>query len=100
MSGSDFTVDTDTLVGLVRRMSACEQTLEHLTNAVERDVARLHETWRGKAAQAQRLAHAEWEKGLRTMREAIAVLRHDAQLAHDNYHGAGETNLEMWRAVT
>lgn len=96
MSTDDFTVDADTLAALVTRMRECESDLESLTNRVEGSVARLHETWHGEAAEAQRLAHAEWEKGLAAMREVIADLAAKGDVAHSNYTDAAATNLSMW----
>ncbi len=91
-----FTVDLDELAELIARMAACERALEQRTNEVEADIAALHGIWSGSAAEAQRLAHAEWEQGLATMRAALADIRTAAQRAHDNYTSAARTNAEMW----
>lgn len=99
MSANDFTVDLDTLAHLIARMSQCEDTLDDLTNEVEHTVSRMHETWSGEAAQAQRLAHAKWEHGLMLMRASITDLREKSNTAHQNYQAAGDANMQMWQDI-
>lgn len=99
MSGDDYELDPAALAALVRRMAACVRTLQDLTDDVERSIVTLQGTWHGEAAQAQELAHREWEQGLTTMREAIDDLRDKGQTAHDNYAAAVEANVSMWQSA-
>jgi WXG100 family type VII secretion target len=77
-------------------MASCGHALEDLTAQVERRVSLLQHGWHGAAADAQQLAHEEWELGLRQMRAALAELRDAAELARRNYGEAAESNTAMW----
>lgn len=99
MCGDDFTVDIAGLRALLTRMERCEDELEALTNDVEREVARLQGTWVGEAAEAQALAHEEWEEGLALMRACALELRTKMDTSCGNYQAAVDTNLAMWQAV-
>ncbi len=92
----NFLVDLPKLDSVIRRMTTSERTLEDLTNEIEGHVANVQKQWDGLAADAQRLAHLEWEKGLRTMRDGLKVAREAAELAHENYNAAIVANLDMW----
>jgi WXG100 family type VII secretion target len=95
----DYTVDLDELDDIIGDLEGAERSLESLTNDLERQIAKLHETWEGLSAQAQREAHAEWEEGMRDMRAALADMRAAARTAHGNYSKAIRTNVGMWRAI-
>ncbi len=92
-----FSVDTDDLDDVIGDVEAVEARLEALTADLEQQMATLHTTWAGLAAQAHHEAHAEWTQGMRTMREALAGLRAAARSAHGNYTAAADANLSMWR---
>ncbi len=94
-----FSVDPDDLDLMVADVEKCERALERLTTDLERQIARLHETWEGQAAAAQREAQEEWNTGLLAMRQALADLRAAARLAHGNYTRATATNVTMWEQV-
>lgn len=96
MSEPRFTVDPDELDATIDEMQRCEQALELLTHEVEFDVARLHDLWHGQAADAQRLAQAEWQRGLAEMRAALAAYRMSVRQAHANYLEAATVNSRMW----
>ena len=76
-----------------------EAALETLTNDIERQVAKLHESWEGLAAVAQREAQEEWEQGLMIMRQALAELRAAAEQASRNYAEAADANRSMWESL-
>lgn len=95
----DYKVDLDELDDIVGDLEGTERSLESLTNDLERQIAKLHETWEGLSAQAQREAHEEWEEGMRDMRDALADMRAAARTAHGNYSKAIGTNVGMWRGI-
>jgi len=77
-------------------MQRCEDALDALTREVEVATARLQGCWHGKAADAQRLAQAEWQRGLAEMRAALTAYRMNALRAHANYVEAASVNARMW----
>lgn len=94
-----FTIDADELDAVVADIARTEAALETLTNDIERQIAKLHETWEGLAAVAQREAQEEWEQGLMTMRQALAELRAAAERASRNYTEAADVNRSMWESL-
>jgi WXG100 family type VII secretion target len=100
MGDADFysldAAEFDAVIGDLERL---ERELEATTDDHERQVARLHESWEGRAAVAQREAHQEWEQGMRAMREALAQMRSAARNAHHNYARAASANHEMWSGL-
>ncbi len=94
-----FVVDLDELLDVVDELDRCGARLDVLLDHVAARVGSLHATWSGAAADAQLAAQAEWERGFREMREALAVMRAAAETAHGNYEHAATTNLRMWEQV-
>src|SRR5688572_27466022 len=94
-----FAVDPDELDAVVADIARTEAALETLTNDIERQIAKLHQSWEGLAAVAQREAQLEWEQGLMTMRQALAELRAAADQASRNYAEAADTNRSMWEGL-
>lgn len=97
--GDTFAVEPGRLRAVLDHMDATEKALEKLTNHLEGRMAELHGIWSGETAQAQRLAHAEWEKGLAAMRLALQFIRDGGDAAHFNYTEAVQANLEMWESI-
>lgn len=95
----DYTLDPDDLDEVITTLEGCEETLERLTDDLDRQMTVLKETWEGLAAQAHTEAHAEWSAGMRAMRQAMTDLRSAARLAHGNYLAAGDANLAMWNQM-
>lgn len=91
-----FSVDADELAAVIARMSACESALEALTVNVEREVEDVQGRWHGRAADAQRLAHEEWRRGLQQMRDSLVEIRLAASTARRNYTAAVDANTAMW----
>jgi WXG100 family type VII secretion target len=91
-----FSIDPDELDASIDEMQRCEDALELLTREVELETARLHGFWHGDAADAQRLAQAEWQRGLAEMRAALTAYRMSARRAHENYVVAAMVNARMW----
>ena len=91
-----FSVDPDELDATIEEMQRCEDALDVLTREVELETARLHGFWHGDAADAQRLAQAEWQRGLAEMRAALTAYRMSARRAHANYVEAATVNARMW----
>ena len=95
MSGT-FRVNLETLTEAIRRMEAFDLKVEEWLEQVDQQVARLHLSWSGLAASAQRADHEQWVRSKEEMREALARLRTAADVARVNYSGAVETNQTMW----
>lgn len=96
---SGFHADLDQLREVVDRLAARHDALADLDEVLTREVALLHETWDGAAASAHLVAQAGWEQGFASMRAALADLRAAAATAQENYVGAAEANVAMWRHV-
>lgn len=96
MGGDSFAVDLDALDDLVADVAACERELTALAAEVDREVDLLHRAWSGLAADAQLAAQAEWDRGLRAMRDALTRLRSAASSAHGHYTSAAHANLADW----
>jgi len=94
-----FAVDVDELSHAIDRMAACGSALHELAADLERRVASLHISWHGEAATAHQAARVEWERGFRTIREALTTMQTAARVAHDNYTAAAESNLHQWEQV-
>ncbi len=94
-----FAVDVGRLDDVVHDLGSGERELEALTADVEATMRRLHDAWDGRAELAQEAAHREWERGVATMRAALADLRRAARTAHDNYDAAVRSNLAMWERL-
>ncbi len=94
-----FRVRPAQLAEVVERLGKLDAHLERVTAQVERRVAELSGTWSGEAAEAQRAAHAEWQRGAAQMRAALATMRTIAGTAHANYTAAAAANVRMWDAL-
>jgi WXG100 family type VII secretion target len=92
-----FQVDLKRLSALLERMARFDRTLEAALADADRDVVKLHRTWTGAAAEAQRRSHAEWQQGAADLRTGLAALARGIDTAQQNYRAAGETNAMMWR---
>lgn len=101
MSGNadSYSVDPDELDQVISDLEALEAELSSATDDLARQMARLHETWEGLSAVAQREAHQEWEHGMVAMRGALGELRAAARTAHSNYGVATGANVSMWEGL-
>ncbi len=100
MRGPDvFSIEVDELDDVVGDLEACERHLALLVEDLDRQVATLHGTWTGLAADALREAHAEWSGGMAAMRASLGDLREAARLAYEEYSGAATSNVAMWDEV-
>lgn len=97
---SRFSVDLDQLRTVVERMGAFDTALDVHLEKLDARIARLHTTWSGDTAQAQREAHDEWMRAAQGMRHALAAMRSIAQTAHGNYDAAVAANVRMWNDVS
>ncbi len=95
-----YAVDHEELDDVVGDLERCQQRLQTTTDDLEAQVARLHETWEGLSAAAQREAHEEWEAGMRTMQTALEGMRRAARVAHTNYGHAVSANVSMWQGLS
>ena len=91
-----FKVDPAVLLAVADRMSEFEQHMEQALAQLEAVERRLGTAWDGSGGQAQAAAQQRWTEGAAEMRQALAELRKAAEGAHENYHGAAQTNLRNW----
>ncbi len=98
--GSPYSVDLDRMVDVVERMAKFDTALDAQLEKLDRRITRLHTTWTGDAARAQREAHEEWMHAATSMRQALATMRSITKTAHGNYHGAVTANVRMWDAAS
>lgn len=96
---SDFAIDGDDLDAVIGEVERTEGKLSRLTDDIEATMRRLQSVWEGLAAEAQQEAQEEWDRGLLSMREALADLRQAARAAHTNYTGSARTNVAMWEQL-
>lgn len=92
-----YRVELEELLAFVDRLQTFESRAEAIANRVDDQVAALHNTWSGDAADAHRTRHQEWAAGATQMREALAQLRAAAHTAHRNYTDAAQLNVDMLR---
>lgn len=92
--------DLDQLAALLDGLARDQASLEQLADERGRDLALLHERWDGAAATAHVAAQADWDAGFAAMRSALTSMRDVVTKARDNYVGAAETNLAMWKQVS
>ncbi len=100
MAGDQFLVDLGELDAVIGDMERTERELQQLTDDIERQIRALHEVWEGQAAVAQRAAQAEWDQGMREMRQALVEIRGAARRAHGNYTSAAEANTSTWGSLS
>lgn len=91
-----YRVDLSRLADIVAQIARFDQRLEVSLTDVQGQVDGLHATWSGAAAQAHQQAYAKWTRGVADMRAALAEMRRNAQIAHDNYTSAAMTNAHIW----
>lgn len=94
-----FSVDLDELTAVIEDMRSFEARLQDRLDELDDLMSRLHATWTGSAAQAQRAAHDEWRAGAAEMHRALVEMREAARTAHANYTAAAEANAGMWSAT-
>lgn len=92
-----YRVELSELLGFADRLEAFESRAEAAATRVDDQIAALHTTWSGDAADAHRTRHQEWMTAANQMREALAQLRAAAHNAHRNYTGAAQLNVDMLR---
>jgi WXG100 family type VII secretion target len=94
-----YSVDLDELDAVITRMGKFDAALdEHMTNLDAR-IKRLHKTWSGDAAVAQKAEHDKWMQAAHEMRQAMATMRSAGKTAHTNYSRAIAANGSMWDGV-
>ncbi|MGZ8178909.1 WXG100 family type VII secretion target [Williamsia sp. SKLECPSW1] len=91
-----FTINTEQLAEIVADMAQFDSDAESVCRDAEQTVDRLHGTWTGEAADAQRAAHERWAHGAAEMRTAVTDLRKAGDTAHANYTAAVKANQDMW----
>ena len=91
-----FAVDPELLADTLERMVAFQNVSESLLAEIDAEVKKLHITWSGNAAAAQKQSHEEWVRGAAVMRKALGQLHVAGTGAHQNYTGVIATNQKMW----
>jgi WXG100 family type VII secretion target len=94
-----YSVDLDELDALVARMARFDAALAEHMAKLDARIVRLHRTWTGDAAIAQKAEHDKWMQAARDMRQAMAVMRSAGRTAHANYTRALAANASMWNGV-
>lgn len=94
-----YSVDPDELDAVVGDLETCQRKLQATTDHLEAQIAKLHATWEGLSAAAQREAHQEWEAGMAMMQAALEGMRAAARVAHTNYTQAVDANVSMWQPL-
>lgn len=94
-----FSIDLEELSDVVGDLVLCEGALHRLADDIVRQMAELQAQWDGLAGTAQQELQAEWDAGMAAVRKAVAGIRAAADLAHHNYTGAADANLQLWRRV-
>ena len=94
-----YSVDPDELDAVVGDLETCQQKLQTTTDHLEAQIAKLHTTWEGLSAAAQREAHQEWEAGMAVMQASLEGMRRAARVAHTNYTQAVGANVSMWDGI-
>ena len=90
-----YRVELRELEGFVEKLQAFERQTEAITARIDGQIAQLHTTWSGEAAEAHRAQHAKWIAAATQMREAVTGLRDAADNAHRNYTDAVALNVAM-----
>jgi WXG100 family type VII secretion target len=90
-----YRVELEELLAFVETLRSFEQRAEAIGARVDGQIADLHTSWSGEAADAHRENHDEWSAAAAQMREALGQLREAAHTAHRNYTEAVEVNLAM-----
>lgn len=91
-----YLVDLEELDAVIGDMESFEARFEKRLTDLDDLVARLHLTWTGSAAGAQKQAHDRWVRGAREMHAALVAMRDAGRRAHGNYTAAGQANARMW----
>jgi WXG100 family type VII secretion target len=91
-----YSVDLDELDAVITRMGKFDAALDEHLNKLDARIARLHKTWSGEAAVAQKAEHDKWMQAAREMRQAMATMRSAGKTAHGNYTRAIAANVDMW----
>jgi WXG100 family type VII secretion target len=91
-----YSVDLDELDAVITRMGKFDAALDEHMNKLDARIARLHKTWSGEAAVAQKAEHDKWMQAAREMRQAMATMRSAGKTAHGNYTRAIAANVDMW----
>ncbi len=91
-----FKVDPAVLLSVAERMSQFEAHMEQTLAQLEAVEHQLGASWDGSGGAAQADAQQRWTEGAAEMRQALADLRKVAEIAHENYHGAAQTNARNW----
>jgi WXG100 family type VII secretion target len=90
-----YRVELEELLEFVEKLRSFEQRAEAIGARVDGQIADLHTSWSGVAADAHRANHDEWTAAAAQMREALGQLREAAHTAHRNYTEAVEVNRAM-----
>lgn len=90
-----YRVELRELERFVEKLQAFERHAEAVTARIDKQVAHLHTSWSGDAADRHRAQHDAWSVAAAEMREALTGLRNAAHNAHRNYSDAAALNVAM-----
>ncbi|WP_041406821.1 WXG100 family type VII secretion target [Segniliparus rotundus] len=94
--GEEYRVELDQLLAHVERCEEFDKKVEDWLDQIDAAIARLHTSWSGEAAAAQREQHDRWVAGAREMRDALARLKDQAAADHGRYAGLIGHQRGMW----
>lgn len=90
-----YKVELNELERFVEKLQAFERHAEAVTARIDGQIAHLHTSWSGDAADVHRAQHDKWVAAAAEMREALTGLREAAHNAHRNYTDAANMNVAM-----
>ncbi|MGL6236356.1 MAG: WXG100 family type VII secretion target [Segniliparus sp.] len=91
-----YVADLDQMDSTVSRMEAFENQVQSWLDEIDHEIAKLHLTWSGDAASAQKADHDRWTKDMQDAKAALESLKTVMRQAHTNYQGANTANTAMW----
>ncbi|HEX3930884.1 MAG TPA: WXG100 family type VII secretion target [Nocardioides sp.] len=92
----EYTADLERIGAHVESARAFADRLDRTSERLRASVSALHLTWTGQAAEAHRVAHDQWSRGERELREALDAMAAAAERAQGHYRAAALANDEMW----
>ena len=90
-----YRVELNELERFVQKLETFGRRAEAVTTRIDGQIAQLHTSWSGDAADAHRAQHDTWMAAATEMREALTGLRDAAHNAHRNYTEAATMNVAM-----
>lgn len=94
-----YGVDLAELDAVVAHLVRTQGVIERLATDLDRQMAVLHDSWAGLAADAHLTAYAAWERRRAELSQALTALTDAAAAAHRHYLEAATANVRTWRSL-